>query len=211
MISPALLKEDESPRMLRIILIRPGSTAFDEQGRIKGTLDMPLSDNGLRQAEQAAEALAHAEIEAVYSAPCQSALQTAETIADRLELKVKCVDTLHNLDHGLWHGKLIEEVKQCQPKVYRMWQEQPETVCPPEGETLAAARLRVQKALKRLLKKHKRGVVGIVVSEPLASIVRCCLRPGDLGDLWKSECDFGAWESIDIDSPTESAVWAVEG
>jgi probable phosphoglycerate mutase len=190
--------------MLRIFLIRPGSTDFDEQGRIKGTLDIPLSDVGRQQVAQATEALADTAIEIVYSAPCQSALQTAETVANRLDVKVKRLDTLHNLDHGLWHGKLIEEVKQRQPKVYRMWQEQPETVCPPEGETLAAARLRVQKALKRVLRKHKRGVIGIVVSEPLASILRCCLRPGDLGDLWKSECDFGAWENIDLDSPTES-------
>jgi probable phosphoglycerate mutase len=203
--------EDEFQSMLRIVLIRPGCTDFDEQGRIKGTLDMPLSDKGVQQAEQAAEALANAGIEVVYSAPCQSALQTAEMVAGRLELKVKPVDTLHNLDHGLWHGKLIEEIKQRQPKVYRMWQEQPETVCPPEGETLAAARLRVQKALKRLLKKHKRGVVGLVVSEPLASIVRCCLQHGELGDLWKSECDFGAWENIDIEPPTEADVGAVEG
>ncbi len=197
--------------MLRIVLIRPGSTEFDEQGRIKGTLDMPLSEKGVQQAEQAAESLSNAQIEVVYSAPCQSALQTAEMVADRLEVKVKRIDTLHNLDHGLWHGKLIEEVKQCQPKVYRLWQEQPEAVCPPEGETVAAARLRVQKALKRLLKKHKRGVVGIVVSEPLASIARCCLRGGDLGDLWKSECDFGAWEYIDIEPPAEAAERAGEG
>ena len=135
----------------------------------------------------------------------------SEMVADRLEVKVKRIDNLHNLDHGLWHGKLIEEVKQCQPKVYRLWQEQPEAVCPPEGETVAAARLRVQKALKRLLKKHKRGVVGIVVSEPLASIARCCLRGGDLGDLWKSECDFGAWENIDIEPPAEAAERAGEG
>ena len=196
--------------MLRIFLIRPGSTDFDEQGRIKGTLDIPLSDQGKQQVAQTVEALTGMPIEIVYAAPCQSALQTAEMVANRLDVKVKRLDTLHNLDHGLWHGKLIEEVKQRQPKVYRMWQEQPETVCPPEGETLAAARLRVQKALKRLLRKHKRGAIGIVVSEPLASIVRCCLRPCDLGDLWKSECDFGGWENIDIDSPTEPAVKAVE-
>lgn len=196
--------------MLRIFVIRPGSTDFDQQGRIKGTLDIPLSDLGKQQAAQAAEALADMAIEILYSAPCQSAWQTAEMLADRLDVKIKRLDTLHNLDHGLWHGKLIEEVKQRQPKVYRMWQEQPETVCPPEGETLAAARLRVQKALKRLLRKHKRGVIGIVVSEPLASILRCCLRPCGLGDLWKSECDSGDWETIDIDSPTDSAVKAVE-
>ena len=197
--------------MLRIFLIRPGSTDFDQQRRIKGTLDIPLSDEGKQQAAHATESLAGTGIEVVYSAPCQSALQTAEMVADRLDVKLKRLDTLHNLDHGLWHGMLIEDVKQRQPKVYRMWQEQPETVCPPEGETVAAARLRVQQTLKRLLRKHKRGVIGIVVSEPLASILRCCLRPSDLGDLWKSECDFGAWESIDIASPADSVVKAVEG
>jgi len=197
--------------MLRIYIIRPGSTDFDQQRRIKGTLDIPLNDLGRQQAAQAAEALANTDIEIVYSAPCQSAWQTAELVADRLDVKLKRLDTLHNLDHGLWHGMLIEDVKQRQPKVYRMWQDQPETVCPPEGETVAAARLRVQQVLKRLLRKHKRGVIGIVVSEPLASILRCCLRPCGLGDLWKSECDLGVWESIDIESPTDSAVKAVEG
>ena len=132
--------------MLRIFLIRPGSTDFDQQRRIKGTLDIPLNDIGKQQAVQSAEALSNTDIEIVYSAPCQSAWQTAEMLADRLDVKLKRLDTLHNLDHGLWHGMLIEDVKQRQPKVYRMWQEQPETVCPPEGETVAAARLRVQRA-----------------------------------------------------------------
>ena len=30
--------------MVRIVLIRPGSTDFDEQGRITGTLDIPLNE-----------------------------------------------------------------------------------------------------------------------------------------------------------------------
>jgi len=30
--------------MLKIVLIRPGSTDLNEQGRIKGTLDVPLSN-----------------------------------------------------------------------------------------------------------------------------------------------------------------------
>jgi probable phosphoglycerate mutase len=63
--------------MLRIFLIRPGSTDFDQQRRIKGTLDIPLNDLGKQQGAQAAEALADTAIEIVYSAPCQSAWQTA--------------------------------------------------------------------------------------------------------------------------------------
>ena len=190
--------------MLRIILIRPGSTDFDEQRRIKGTLDIPLNQNGTSQVSRTAAELVDASVQVVYSAPCQSALQTAQTVAASLGVKVKRLDMLRNLDHGLWHGKLIEEVKQKQPKVYRRWQETPETVCPPEGETLTSARLRIQKALKRLLRKHREGVVAVVVPEPLASIMRCGLEHRELGDLWKSECDFGVWETIDIPSPAEA-------
>ncbi len=192
--------------MLSIVLIRPGSTDFDEQGRIKGTLDIPLNENGTHQASRAAGELEGAQIEVVYTSPCQSARQTAETLAESLDVKHKRLDALRNLDHGLWHGKLIEEVKQKQPKVYRLWQDHPEAVCPPEGETLASAQQRVRKTLKRLLKKHRQGVIAVVVPEPLASILRTFLDQSDLGDLWQSECDFGKWDLIEIDSPKEAAV-----
>jgi len=192
--------------MLRIILIRPGSTDFDEQGRIKGTLDIPLNKNGTDQASQTANELVGASIEVIYSSPCQSAVQTAETLSENLDIRNKRLDGLQNLNHGLWHGKLIEEVKQKQPKVYRLWQEHPENVCPPEGETLIAAQQRVRKTLKRLLKKHKQGVIAFVVPEPLASILRSFLEHSELGDLWKSECDFGEWELIDLESPEQAVV-----
>ena len=64
-------------------------------------------------------------------------------------MRLKSVEQLHNLDHGLWQGTLIEDVRRKQPKVYRQWQEQPETVCPPEGEMLPQAAQRVRTALSK--------------------------------------------------------------
>jgi phosphoserine phosphatase len=192
--------------MLRIYLIRPGSTDFDEQGRIKGSLDIPMNASGSSQTARVAEELEGEAIEVVYTSPAQSAVQTAETLATSLKVKVKVLDKLQNLDHGLWHGKLIEEVKQRQPKVYRLWQEHPETVCPPEGETLASAQERVRNSMKRLLKKHRTGVIALVVPDPLASILRCCIQHSELGDLWKAECDFGRWELLDVPSPESLSV-----
>lgn len=192
--------------MLRIVLVRPGSTDFDEQRRIKGTLDIPLNENGTNQAAQAADELETLNIEVIYTSPCQSAVQTAGRLNETLCVKTKRLDALRNLDHGLWHGKRIQEVKQTQPKVYRLWQDHPETICPPEGETLQSAQQRVRKVLKRLLKKHTQGVIALVVPEPLASIARSSLEQSELGDLWKSECDFGGWELIEVQSPREVLV-----
>jgi broad specificity phosphatase PhoE len=184
--------------MLRIVLVRPGCTDFDQQGRIKGTLDIPLSEDGSRQAAHAADELASLSLDMVYSAPCRSALQTAETIAAARRVKVKVVDDLHNVDHGLWHGKRIDEVKETQPRLYRQGQEHADSICPPQGEPIAAGRERVRRALGRLLKKHRSGVLCLVVPEPLTSVVESELQQCQLADLWKCECDNGRWNVYEV-------------
>ena len=57
---------------------------------------------------------------------CRSAQETAELIGRGLKLKPKALERLQNLDHGLWQGMRIDEVKHKQPKVYKQWQEHPE-------------------------------------------------------------------------------------
>ena len=52
-----------------------------------------------------------------------------------------------NIDHGLWHGKLIEEVEQNQPKIYRQGQEIRKRSVRRRGESVAAARQRAQAVL----------------------------------------------------------------
>lgn len=185
--------------MLRVIIVRPGSTEFDEQGRIKGSLNIPLSAQGCQQAERTAGELNTKQIEAIYSSPGAAARQTAERLADACDLKLKVVDQLLNIDLGLWNGKRIEELKENQPRLYRQWQEHPETVCPPNGETLEGAQKRVRKALQKIVRKYREGTIAIVVPEPMASIVISHLQSTDLGDLWKAECVCGRWDSIEVE------------
>ncbi len=164
--------------MLTILLIRSGTTEFDAQGRIQGTLDVPLCEDGRRQAEATADELAArpTPIDALYAGPCLSAQQTAEIVGDRLDLKHKTLKKLHNLNQGLWQGLLFDEVKTKQPKVYRQWQDRPETVCPPEGETVQAATDRLKESLAKLTKKHKSGTIALVLAQPLADVMRSLLR-----------------------------------
>ncbi|TWT46642.1 histidine phosphatase family protein [Botrimarina hoheduenensis] len=184
--------------MLQIVLVRPGATEYDQQGRIQGTLDMPLCEDGRKQVEAAVAQMADLNAVAVYAGPCEAAEQTAALIGKKLGLKVKKLDKLRNLDHGLWQGMLVDEVRTKQPRVYRQWQEQPETVCPPQGESVPAAKARVAEALKKLLKKHKEGVVVVVAPEPMGSLLRHVIQHDELSHLWKSPDNCGAWEMIEV-------------
>ena len=190
--------------MLEVMLIRPGSTTFDGEGRIKGSLDIPLSMLGIAQAEVLAKNLAEVKLDCIYVSPSESAQQSAKHIAEYNFCRQKTLDCLRNLNHGLWQGKLVSEVKRLQPKVYRQFQENPGEVCPPGGETAQEAIARLQGPVAKLRKRHQDGRIGLVVPQPLASIVRFVLVGGSMGDLWKSELDFGTFEILKISSTQDS-------
>jgi probable phosphoglycerate mutase len=184
--------------MSQIVLVRPGSTDYDEQGRIAGNLDIPLCHSGAGQVARIVDELKDKSLSVVFAAPDQASQQTAAAIAAAHEAKVKTLDALNNLDMGLWQGKLIEDVRTKQRKVYRQWQENPESVCPPQGETLAQAIRRISPAIEKVVRKAKTSVVALVVPEPLCSVVRRQLTHEHIGDLWAADSVCGSWETIDM-------------
>lgn len=172
--------------MVQLILIRPGLTEYDQQTRIQGRLDIPLCDAGRQEALTAGDGLRPYLPKALYYSPCTSAQETAEILGDVLKLKPKELDDLKNLDQGLWQGMLVDEIRHKQPKVFKQWQEHPETVCPPQGESLAEVTERAEDVLERLARKHRNGTIVLVAPEPLASVVRARLEGTELGDLWRA-------------------------
>jgi len=187
--------------MTQIILVRPGSTDYDQQQRIQGDLDVPLNAQGDAEVARLVEQLKKMPIETVYSPPCEPAMQTAQTLAIALDVKCRKLDRLTNLNHGLWQGMRIDEVRRKYPRAYRQWQEQPENVQPPAGETLEQATRRIETTMAKLLKKHKEGMIALVLPEPMASLVRRWLDHGELGDLWKASQEHGHWEVCDVRAP----------
>jgi alpha-ribazole phosphatase/probable phosphoglycerate mutase len=100
----------------------------------------------------------------------------------------------------LWEGKLIEEVRRQQPKLFRQVQENPRAFCPPGGETLVDAEERIAKQVAKLCKKHKGETIAVVIPEPLATLVASRLKDVDFMDMWDSEQDNATWEMIDSET-----------
>jgi broad specificity phosphatase PhoE len=167
--------------MTQVVLIRPGATAYDEQNRVQGILDIPLSDRGRAEVAQLAEKLAEPEpcavaLAALYCGPGESVVRTAEIIGKALGLRPRRIDDLRNLDQGLWQGLQFDEIKRRNLKVFRQWIDDPVTVCPPQGETIASALDRIKAALRPLIRRHQGETIGLVVGEPIAQLIACHLR-----------------------------------
>lgn len=192
-----------SSQVSRVLLARPGATEFDDQGRMKGSLDMPLSQRGRKQVNSLTAEVAAIKIKTIYAAPCESALETAQQMAEFQrqtqghDVRIRVIDAFRNIDHGLWHGKLIDEVKRNHPRVYRQGQDAPDDLCPPEGESIRDARARVVKAVRKVLRKSRDDVISIVIPDPMAWVVEGILCGNELTGLWEAETDAGTWELID--------------
>ena len=156
-----------------IAVVRPGCTDFDVQNRIQGNLDLPLNDDGRDQLAASIEQLADWPLESVRSAPIDPARSTAEAIGEALRLPVRIHDELQNIDHGLWQGLSIADIRRKSPRVLKQWQESPELVRPPEGETIQEALARTLAVLKKPMKREES--FAIVTSDPLATLLGCAI------------------------------------
>lgn len=166
-----------------LALIRSGATDFDQQGRIRGSLDMPLCGEGVVEATRAVETLTTAPL-ALYTSPAACAVETSRIIGRAVGQRPRRVATLGNLNLGLWQGMLVDEIRRKQPRLHRQWQDNPWAVLPPDGELLESACARVENALDKILRSHGEGLVALVVPSPLDRIVRWLLAGEPVGDLW---------------------------
>lgn len=172
-----------------LILVRAGASEYDEQGRIRGTLAMPLSPVGRADAERAAELLSPAKPAVLYASTDACAMETARIVGAACGLRPKRMANLTNLDQGLWQGMLVDEIRSKQPRLYRQWQDNPWSVAPPEGELLEDACLRVESILETLARRHPagKGDVALVVPQPLDRVMRWIVSGESMGDLWGGE------------------------
>jgi broad specificity phosphatase PhoE len=187
--------------MTQVVLIRPGATVYDEQNRVQGILDIPLSDRGRAEVallvERLAEARAGVALSAIYCGPGESVIRTAEAVGRALGLRPKRIDHLRNLDQGLWQGLQFDEIKRRNLKVFRQWLDDPVTICPPQGETIECAQERIKQALRPLIRRHHDEAIGVVAGDPIAQLIACYLRRDPRVQL-DDRVPTGGFERIEI-------------
>jgi len=122
---------------IRLLLVRHGETEWNRQKRFQGQIDVPLNQRGQEQSEKAAAFLSDVILDRIVTSPMLRPKETAEIIQRyHPQVAIELDENLKEIAHGLWEGKLEEEIEQQFPQELQQWKQAPETVQMPEGENL---------------------------------------------------------------------------
>jgi broad specificity phosphatase PhoE len=147
----------------RVFLVRHGATVLSAEDRFAGSTDAPLSDEGRAQVTRLARRLAHVRIAAVFSSSMGRTLETGRILAEPHGLEVQPRPELREIDHGRWEGLTRHEVDARFPDEVAMWEQDPYTCAPAEGESGLMVTARALPELLRIVRAHP-GCKLIVVS-----------------------------------------------
>lgn len=126
-----------------IFLVRHGETEWSKLGKHTGVSDIPLTENGLREAKKLGEKLLQKEsFEVVYSSPLLRALETCN--ASGYGDQVKIDNDLMEWNYGIYEGVPTTEIRKKIPN----WTVFTHPV--PNGETLEEITIRADRIVSKL-------------------------------------------------------------
>lgn len=138
----------------RLLLVRHGATTLSAEDRFAGSTDVPLSDEGRRQAGLLAERLRDDDIAAVYSSPMRRTIETAAILAEPHALAPVTRPGLREIDHGHWEGLTRQEVETRFGDEYARWEADPYTVAPAGGECGLDVMARALPVVRAIVEAH---------------------------------------------------------
>lgn len=166
--------------MTSVFLVTTGQTNWDTEERIQGSLSIPLNAHGVVQIARLASETGDVKLDRIYTGESQDAVQTASILAKAWGASVRRRAELNDVNLGVWQGLLQAEVARRFGRDYRQWRRDPLSVEPPGGEALDAAYARIAPEVRRILRAHPKGTVGIVCGALASALVKCYLKDLDL-------------------------------
>ena len=144
-----------------ILLVRHGETAWNREEVFRGVHDVPLNENGRRQARLAAEALKSRRIQAAYTSPLSRATETAGIVLAPHGIEARVHKGLLDFDYGEWTGRKDADVAREWPAERAAWGARPHSVRAPGGDTLAEVFDRAFGAMEEIARNHAGEMVAL--------------------------------------------------
>ena len=131
-------------------MVRHGRTAWNAAGRFQGHSDVPLSPEGIAEADAAARALAPTRFAGIVSSDLSRAAETASRIARGRDVRVEHDVRLREIAFGKWEGLTWAEITEQFPEASIGNWHDPRGYVPHGGESFDGVKTRVACVLDEL-------------------------------------------------------------
>lgn len=190
----------EKGKNARLILVRHGETDWNKAGRFQGQIDIPLNENGRRQAAAARNFLKDIPIDRAWSSTLSRPTETAQIILEaHPDVPLTQIDGLVEIGHGVWEGKLESEIREDWSELLDTWKRAPETVQMPEGETIQDVWARSVRSWGEIAGELKpEETVLVVAHDAVNKTILCDLLGLTPADIWAVKQGNGGVTVVDI-------------
>ena len=183
--------------MTKVYLVRHGQTEWNKNLTFRGRIDIPLNERGHREAVAIAEALKDKNIDAIYTSPLRRSIETAQPTARFFNIEIVPFQGLIDISYGDWEGLTFNEARERYRDQYTKWEERPELVRFPKGETLGEVRERSFRALKEILRENAGRSILIIPHRVINKVLLCAILGLSNSYFWEIKQDTGCINLIE--------------
>ncbi len=173
--------------MGQIIFLRHGQAKNNTERILAGrTEGVPLTDIGIKQAEQTEQLLEQMNISTIYSSPIQRAKHTAEIVGKHNSLDVTIDDRLIELDMGKFTGMPYDEIFNSHGNVFMKFYNGELEIAHNGVETFSDVKKRILGIVNHIIEKHPdENVLLVTHMDPIKAMLSTVfdLSPTNLYEL----------------------------
>ena len=168
-----------------IYIVRHGQTEWNLLGKTQGRGNSDLTPKGIEQAELLADSMTKYPIDYIYSSDLGRAYQTAEIIGNKLNIEVEKTEALREMNFGTWEGRIIKDIIEEDPELYKMWRNEPHIAKIPQGETLSQIKERTDAFIKEINEKYDGKHIVLVTHSLCARIMLLSFLDSDVKNIYR--------------------------
>lgn len=168
-----------------IYIVRHGQTEWNLLGKTQGHGNSDLTPKGIEQAELLADSMTKYPIDYIYSSDLGRAYQTAEIIGNKLNIEVERTEALREMNFGTWEGRIIKDIIEEDPELYKMWRNEPHLAKIPQGETLSQIKERTDAFIKEINEKYDGKHIVLVTHSLCARIMLLSFLDSDVKNIYR--------------------------
>jgi 2,3-bisphosphoglycerate-dependent phosphoglycerate mutase len=156
-----------------IIFLRHGQAVNNTKRLLAGrTEGVPLTEDGIKQAERIAQFVKPFNISAIYSSPIERAEKTAAIVAKHNSLEYKIDERLIELDMGKFTGMPYDEIFEKHGNVFLKFYDGELEIAHNGVETFAQVKNRVLSMVDHILKEHNdENVLLVTHMDPIKAMI----------------------------------------